>query len=943
MEKVDSFALSDIRYLMKDCCIVLRTTFLWLLCNVFLSFFAAAQVQVVEEVVVDAEYIPDEKLATSEVADLLDAETISIAGDSDLGGALKRVPGLSLVGGKFIYVRGLGERYSATYFNGTPMPSPEPLQRAVPLDMFDTSITKNVLVQKTHSANFGIEFSGGLVDIRSAAVPDESFFKLKLSTAYNDISSGQRGLSSQGGSQDFLGFDDGSRALPSLIANNLGDYPNIFRQETPTADPAASFQNRARLSFTNTDFDPRKSSNPFDYGLSIGGGQRYQLTERVDVGFISIASLNNRWRNRETEETSYVPGTARNNLATLGPNIAAIRRQAIFDQAVDLASGSTVDLTALGLREIVNEERTQRTIRSNLLLSIGSVIDQQHFINLTNLIARITRDTAQRESLTQIQTEQSFERNSRLDFAENEIDFKQLSGEHILDSANIKWRYARIESFRDQLDTRDVVRVSPGFGQPFDLETLGADPTRRFSFLDDITTDAGFDIELPFARDQTIFSEFKLKIGASITEQKRQFQGLEFQYNLSNLAGNNDPVLALPIEQLIDPSRCTLGADPVLPVTVDTVCFLATNFSGNPDQFPPSGTITVTDGSASNNDDFYAGLSRLEAQYIVLDMQILDSVRFNLGIRRERTLLEVRDSAGDLFRLTPAIDPALIAQTDQLSSFSLTWDVYRNMIIRAAYSETRNRPILRELAPVRLFNPGDGRFYVGNSALRIAEIENFDLRYELYFGENDYFSVSAFKKRINNPIEVFERETTEEILAFGWENSELAINEGFETELRKYISPQFYVTANATFIDSVVTDRGANAVGLAASGVSNRPLTGVSKELYNAQLIYDNQDFQASLSYNKYSRRIDSISVSPVGNVGGVGGIFSVVVEEPFSSLDANAKFKVPLHTGKLAIGIKASNLLNQSIKRVVDNVGNLPAENYDVGQTYSLSLEWQH
>ncbi|MCH1488333.1 MAG: TonB-dependent receptor plug domain-containing protein, partial [Pseudomonadales bacterium] len=125
--------------------------------------------QQMEEVVVIKAFTPDEKLQTSEVSELLDADDMSIAGDSDIGAALKRLPGLSLVGGRFIYVRGLGERYSSTYVNGTSMPSPEPLQRAVPLDLFDTSVVKNVLVQKTHSANYGIEFSGGIVDIRTAA------------------------------------------------------------------------------------------------------------------------------------------------------------------------------------------------------------------------------------------------------------------------------------------------------------------------------------------------------------------------------------------------------------------------------------------------------------------------------------------------------------------------------------------------------------------------------------------------------------------------------------------------------------------------------------------------------------------------------------------------------------------------------------------------------
>ncbi len=899
---------------------------------------AHAQADDIEEVVIQAEYVPDEKLATSEVADLLDAETMSIAGDSDLGGALKRVPGLSLVGGKFIYVRGLGERYSATYFNGTLMPSPEPLQRAVPLDLFDTSITKDVLVQKTHSSNYGIEFSGGAVDIRSAAIPDNSFFKIKVSTGYNDISTGKEGLTSKGGSRDWLGTDDGSRALPNGINQHLDSYPNIFGNGgLPSPD-----QDAARLSFSNNDWDPRRSSNPYDYSLSLGGGSRYQINERMDIGFIAVASLSNQWRNRTTENTSYVPDDALANLGALTRNIDQIREVGLYSQLpeVDDIDGSgPFSFQNGGILTIEDEERTQRRIKSNTLISVGSVIDQAHFINVTNLIARNTTDTVSEQAFSRFAPDLDFRRNTLIDFVENEIDFKQLSGEHILDFANIKWRYALVDALRDNLDSKEDSRQSQNPGDPFVLSTRSGEtePSRSFSFLDDTTRDYGIDIELPFTSDRQFATEFSLKFGASFLEQKRQFQGLQFDYLVHRLVAEGDvanPVLALPFSQLADSSSCIVGeAAPVDPVTVDTECFLAADFDESLFNIPV-GTIVIEDGSASGTDDFYAGTSRLEAQYIVIDMQVLEALRFNAGVRRERSLIEVRDSDGDLYRL--ADDFAEIRETDQNASFSLTWDVYRNMIVRAAYSQTVNRPILRELAPVRLFNPSDGRFYIGNSALRTAQIENFDLRYEIYFGENDYFGVSAFKKRIDNPIEIFARETTEEIIAFRWENSELAVNEGYELELRKYITPELYVTSNATFIDSDVKDRAENLNLLRRSNISERPLTGVSKELYNFQVVYDARLLQASLSYNKYSRRVDSLLVSPVGST------FSLVVEEPFTSVDANVKLKLPVGYSTVNIGFKVSNILDESIERNVLNLGGLPFEHYDVGQTYGLSVEWK-
>lgn len=918
---------------------ILKSLAVLFLSSIALNVIAQGEV---EEVLVEAEYIPDEKLATSEVADLLDAETMSIAGDSDLGGALKRVPGLSLVGGKFIYVRGLGERYSATYFNSTLMPSPEPLQRAVPLDLFDTSITKDVLVQKTHSSNYGIEFSGGAVDIRTAVIPDQNFFKIKVSSSYNDISTGQSGLKSAGGSRDWLGYDDGGRELPDTIAGNLDRYPDIFTQANSDGSGGLPVpeQDRARLSFTNNDWEPSRTTNPYDYGFSLGGGMRYQITERVDIGFIGIASLSNKWRNRFQESASYVPDNVLVNTGVLVRNIEQIREFGLNDRAIEMTdpeTGETLQFDNLGVLTIEEEERTQRKINTNTLLSIGSVIDQQHFINVTNLIARNTTDTASRQVSAKYNPDIAFRSDTLIDYVENEINFKQLSAEHILDSANIKWRYALVDALRDNLDSKEVSEYSNDSSAPRLRSDNFTVPSRSFSYLDDTTRDMGVDFDVPFTSDRRFVTDFNLKFGASLTVQKRRFDGYVFAYNLAGLGGSVPEVLELPMSVLADSSACVVGEDPELPITVDTQCFLAANYSGEGGNLGgPAGTIVIQDGSDSPTGDFYSGTSEIEAQYLVIDAQILEVLRFNVGVRKERSLIEVRGGDGELFGPAQSLPPSQLRSTDQNSSFSLTWDFYKNMILRAAYSETVNRPILRELAPIRLFNPADGRYYVGNSALRTAELENFDVRYEMYFGENDYFSISAFKKRIDQPIEVFQRETAGEIIASRWENSDFAINEGYEVEIRKYFTPELYITSNATFIDSEVQDSDANLNLLQRSNINKRPLTGVSRELYNFQIIYDDALIKASLSYNKYSRRVDSLLVSPVG------ATFSLVMEEPFASLDANFKWKIPVDESSINLGFKATNLLDESIERNVVNLGGLPYERYDVGQTYSFSLEWK-
>ena len=108
-----------------------------------------------------------------QVVSVLTAVEIARTGEGNIAGALSHVSGLSLVGSGYVYVRGLGDRYSLALLNGSPLPSPEPLKRVVPLDLFPSSIIASSLVQKSYSANFPGEFGGGVINLTTKAIPRE--------------------------------------------------------------------------------------------------------------------------------------------------------------------------------------------------------------------------------------------------------------------------------------------------------------------------------------------------------------------------------------------------------------------------------------------------------------------------------------------------------------------------------------------------------------------------------------------------------------------------------------------------------------------------------------------------------------------------------------------------------------------------------------------------
>ena len=129
----------------------------------------------VDTIITIGRYIPDEKRATSEISNVVSSSDFSLAGDSDIAVALTRLPGISPdVTGKYVVIRGLNERYTSTLLNGIELPSPDPLKRAVPLDIFPTSLVGSVLIQKTYSAEYPGAFGGGVIDIRTKVVPEES-------------------------------------------------------------------------------------------------------------------------------------------------------------------------------------------------------------------------------------------------------------------------------------------------------------------------------------------------------------------------------------------------------------------------------------------------------------------------------------------------------------------------------------------------------------------------------------------------------------------------------------------------------------------------------------------------------------------------------------------------------------------------------------------------
>jgi hypothetical protein len=150
-------------------------------------------------------------------SDGVSAQEIAKSTDRNAADALKRVVGASIVDGKYVVVRGLGDRYMSTRLNGSPIPSPEPDHQAVPLDIFPTLVLSDLTVRKTFTPDLPGDFTGGLVEIHTRDIPSKFMFSANANLGLNTQTTFQSRLGYPGGATDFLGVDDGGRSIPREI------------------------------------------------------------------------------------------------------------------------------------------------------------------------------------------------------------------------------------------------------------------------------------------------------------------------------------------------------------------------------------------------------------------------------------------------------------------------------------------------------------------------------------------------------------------------------------------------------------------------------------------------------------------------------------------------------------------------------------------------------
>ena len=170
-------------------------------------------------------YMENIKKKSAASMDFISSQQIKQAGDSDAAGAIKRVPGVSTVG-NFVFVRGLSDRYIKTTLNGAEVPSMNPRRNSIEMDLFPTNLVDNLVIMKTQTANLPGDWAGAYISVETKDFPEQFTLNYSSTVGVNDQTTFQNVLSSNAGSTDWLGFDDGGRALPNEVSGVTSeDWP----------------------------------------------------------------------------------------------------------------------------------------------------------------------------------------------------------------------------------------------------------------------------------------------------------------------------------------------------------------------------------------------------------------------------------------------------------------------------------------------------------------------------------------------------------------------------------------------------------------------------------------------------------------------------------------------------------------------------------------------
>lgn len=824
-------------------------------------------VQTLESIVVTADAIRNTESAMLTVKrkapiliDGISAAKFSQIGDSDAADAVKRVTGVSVEGGKYVFVRGLGDRYTKTTLNSMDVPGLDPDRNSIQIDIFPTNLIENMMILKSSSADMPADFTGGVVNIETKDFPEVKILNVSLGIGYNpSMHFNDKYFTYKGGEKDWLGYDDGARALPTGAKS--------------TPYPAPGSANDAVVSQFLKGFNKTMSTvdqtSLLDYDFSFSTGNQKNFKNGSSLGYVF--------------STTYKNSTVFYDDAFIGDY-----QRPLPPDAYELVYATT--------------QNGQVTERNVLLGTLGGLAYKTHnskyklsVLHLQNGESRSARFFVD-DNGTAVGKSGYLASSENMEYNQRAVTNFFLSGEHHLEKTGLKidWRISPTISKIVDPDIRKTAFSYTSSDTVFAAGQAGF-PSRIWRYLDETNISARIDFEKNYKISN---NDALLKFGVSQLTKERDFEIL--QYNMQfflqgfpsqpDYRGNSSIILD---DQYLYPNG---------PV-----------YFANGNTTPNSNGYNAT----SSNTAFY-----ISNQFqIIKNLKAIIGIRAENFVQRH-TGRDAIYAGGDIVNGNNLDNAVVLDALHFFPSGNFIYSYRDDQNIRFSYSKTIARPSFKELSFAQILDPISNRIFNGglfslggwDGNLHETLIDNLDLRWEKYMKKSELFSFSFFYKKFNDPIELVQIPAAQTNSEFQPRNVGDGRAIGVEIEFRKsleFISSKaksFYFGGNITAVNSLIemTDLEFQArTQFQKEGETlknTRPMAGQAPYIVNLGISYENPEvgMDGGLFYN-----VNGPTLVVVG-----GGLFPDVYSEPFNSLNFNLNKSLG-KSRKATLNFSVNNILN--------------------------------
>ncbi len=791
----------------------------------------------------------------------ISSQQIAKSQDKDASEVIRRVPGITIVDGRFVVVRGLIERYNTVWLNNATTPSSESDVRAFSFDVIPSNMIDRIMIYKTPAPELPADFAGAAIQIFTKNIPEKNSFTIAYTAGMQQGTTFSDFYRYKGGKTDWLGYDDGSRSLPSQFPttdelNKLGDFTgNPTQIETQKNEIT-----RIGRTFNKT-WTADQLTAPNDNSLSIGITKKFNLG-KIEISNITSLSYSNTFDNNEINKSGYIS----------------------YDTIKDKPQYSYDFMD----EEYVNSVKIGGLFNWSFLLNKNNIIELRNLFNQNGSTKTILRSGKEyyfsADGIPIKATELSY--TSRMTYS------GQMGGQHKLNDSHtqLDWTLGYAYANKNQPDSRRTYATFYDGGSDITDPNYG-----KFALA--ISKDANADLNGRLFKDmneniltgsvnlvQKIFiKDFQpeLKIGFYVESKKRVFNARNIGFTMAKSS--------------------TFNLDLFQPLN------LIYQYSN----------INYTNGlrvdEKTNMSDSYEAENKLFAAYIAVKLPITALLNVYTGVRIEKNKQLLSGFSNKTNKAVEIINDTL----NFFPSVNATYTFTEKSLIRFAYGLTINRPEFREVAPYAYYDFELKSTVYGNDSLKNAYIQNFDLRYEWYPSLNEMITIGAFYKYFKNPIEASLYPSSG---AGGWDylfvNTESSSSMGAEIDMRKSFKTlgnkdnfirnlrNITLTFNASYIYSKIITKEVYVRD------KERPMQGQSPFIVNTGIYYqsDSLGLMVSLMYNVIGKRIMF-----VGNPGSPH-----IYEMPFNLVDLTISKTMGKHF-IAKFGIK--NLLDDKIefKQIVE------------------------